>query len=59
MGRMKAMRVPGIDEPHRADCIRCGRVHEWYGLRRDGGQDTPKGFVCLRCLREQREAVGQ
>ncbi len=51
----RAMRRPGIDEPHRATCVRCRRVHEWYGYRREGGKDTREGFVCSNCLRKERE----
>jgi len=55
----RPMRVPGIDPPHRADCIACRRTHEWFGLRPDGGKDTPAGFVCRRCARETRRAAAR
>lgn len=53
----RAIRRPGIDLPHVALCVRCKRVHEWYGLRSEGGKDVAEGFVCSTCLWPQQKPV--
>jgi len=52
----RPMRRPGIDPPHVAWCVLCNRVHEWFGLRRDGGKDVKGNFVCSDCLWAERKA---
>lgn len=51
------MRRPGIDPPHVVTCVRCRRIHEWFGYRHEGGRDLLEGFVCVDCLRRDREAL--